>query len=64
MFKRSRLNSIFIFIISQDYHELLNCIIRADENIYHNFKQNNFRGVRNLNQDKASMDVSLKQFKI
>ena len=63
MFKRSRLNNLSIFIISQDYYELSKKTIRCNGNIYHIFKPNNFRDVINLYQDKASMDMTLNEFK-
>ena len=63
MFKRSRHNNLSIFIISQDYYELPNKSIRANDNIYHIFKPNNFLDVRNIYQDKASMDMTLDEFK-
>ena len=55
MFKLSRQNNLSIFIISQNYYELPIRTIRANGNIYHIFKPNNFRDVENLYQDKASM---------
>ena len=64
MFKRGRHNNLSIFIISQDYYELPKRTIRANGNIHHIFKPNNFRDIQNLYQDKASMDMSLKEFKI
>ena len=63
MFKRSRHNNLSIFIISQDYYELSKKTIRCNGNIYHIFKPNNFRDVQNLYQDKASMDMTLNEFK-
>ena len=48
MFKRSRHNNLSIFMISQDYYELPYQTIRANGNIYHIFKPNNFRDVQNL----------------
>ena len=63
IFKRSRHKNLSIFIISQDYYELPKKTIRADGNIYHIFKPNKFRDVQNLYQDKASMDMSLNEFK-
>ena len=63
MLKRSRHNILSIFIISQDYHELPKKTIRANENIYHIIKPNNFVDVRNIYQDKASMDMTLDEFK-
>ena len=64
MFKRGRHNNLSIFIISQDYYELPKRTIRANGNIYHIFKPNNFRDVQNLYQDKASMDMTLNEFKL
>ena len=63
MFERGRHNSLSIFIISQDYYELPKRTIRANGNIYHIFKPNIFRDVQNLYQDKASMDMTLDEFK-
>ena len=64
MFKRSRHNNLSIFIISQDYYELSKKTIRCNGNIFHIFKTNNFLDVRNLYQDKASMDMTLNEFKL
>ena len=63
MFKRNRHNNLSIFIISQDYYELPKRTIRANGNHYHIFKPNCFRDVQNLYQDKASMDMTLNEFK-
>ena len=63
MFKRSRHNNLSIFIISQDYYELPKRTIRANGKIYHIFKLNNFLDVRIIHQDKASMDMTLDEFK-
>ena len=62
MFKRSRHNNLSIFLMSQDYYELPKKMIRANGNIYYIFKTKNFRGVQNLHQDKASMDMTLDEF--
>ena len=62
IFKRSRLDNLSIFFISQDYYELPKRTIRANGNVYHMFKPNNFRDVQNLYQDKASMDMTLNEF--
>ena len=62
MFKRGRHNIIYFFIISQEYYELPKRTIRANGNIYHNFKPNSFRDVQNLYQDKASMDMNPNKF--
>ena len=63
MFKRSRHNNLSIFTISQDYYELPKPTIRANGNVYHIFKPNNFRDVQNRYQDKASMHMTLNEFK-
>ena len=63
IFKRSRSNNLSIFIISQDYYELSKKTIRCNGNIYHIFKPNSFRDVLNLYQDKASMHMTLTEFK-
>ena len=64
MFKRSTHNNLSIFIISQDYYELSKKTIRCNGNIYHIFKPNNFKDVLNFYQDKASMDITLNEFKL
>ena len=63
MFKRSRHNNLSIFIISQDYYELPKKTIRANGNIYHIVKPNIFLDVRNIYQDKASLDMTSDEFK-
>ena len=63
MFKRSRHNKLSFFNISQEYYELPNKTIRVNGNIYHIFEPNNFLDVRNIYQDKASMDMTLDEFK-
>ena len=63
MLKRFRQNKISIFIISQDYYELPKRTIRANGNVYHIFKPDNFREVQNLYQDKPSMDMTINEFK-
>ena len=62
-FQRGRPYNLSIFIISQDYYELSKKTIRCNANIYHIFKPNTFRDVTNLYQDKASMDMTLNEFK-
>ena len=64
MFKRSRHDNLSIFIISQDYYDLSKKTIRCNGNIYHIFKPNNFKDVQNLYQDKASIDMTLNDFKL
>ena len=56
--KLSRHNQLSIFIIIQDYYELPKKTNRANGNMYHNFKPNNFRDVQKLYQDKASIDMT------
>ena len=63
-FKRSTPNNLSIFITSQDYYELSKRTIRANGNIYHIFKPNNFRDVQNFYQDKSSMDMNLNEVKV
>ena len=63
MFKSSRHNNLSVFIISQDYYELSKKTIRCNGNVFHIFKPNNFLDVRNLYQDKASMDMTLNEYK-
>ena len=64
MFKRTRHTQLSIFIISQDYYDLPKETIRANGNIYHIFKPNNFRDVLNIYQDKSSMDMTLNEFRL
>ena len=64
MFKRSRLNNLSVFIIGQDYYELPKKTIRTAGSIYHIFKPNNFLDVRNIYQDKASMDMTFNEFNL
>ena len=63
MFKRGRHNSLSFFIISEEYYEPPKRTTRANGNISHLFKPNNFRDVQNLYQDKASLDMTLNEFK-
>ena len=63
MFKRSRHNNLSNFEIIEDYNELAIRTIRDNGNIYHIFEANNFRDVQNLCQDKASMNMTLSEFK-
>ena len=64
MFKRSRHINLSIFINSQDYYELPKRTIRANGNTYHIFKPNIFTDVKNLYQDKTSMDMTKDDFKL
>ena len=61
IFKRSRHNNLSFFISSQDYYELPERTIRDEGNIYHIFKPNSFRDMRNPFQDKAFMDMTLNE---
>ena len=63
MFKRGRHNNLSIFIISQDYYELPKRTIRCNGNVFHFFKPNNYLDVRNIYQDKTSMDMTFDEFK-
>ena len=58
MFKRSRHNNLSTFLISQEYNELPRKTIRANGNVCHIFKPNKFVDVRNIYQNKASMDLT------
>ena len=64
MFNRSRHNNLSSFIMSQDYYELSKKTIRCNGKIYHIFKPNKFLDVRNIYQDKTSMDMTLSEFKL
>ena len=63
MCKRGRHNNLSIFIISQDYYELPKRTIRCNGNIFHLFKPNNYLDDRNIYQHKASLDMTLDEFK-
>ena len=63
IFKRGRHSNISAFIISQDYYELPKQTIRTNCNIFHLFKPHNLGDVQNLYQNKASMDMTIKEFK-
>ena len=64
MFKRSKQNNLSLFIISQDYYGLSKKTTRLNGNIYHIFKPTIYRDVQNLYQDKASMVMTLNEFKL
>ena len=63
MFKRGRHNNLSTFIISQDFYELPKRTIRCNGKVFHLFKPNNYLDVRNIYQDKPSMDMTLDEFK-
>ena len=62
-FKRSRHKHLSTSVINQDYHELPKKSVRANGNIYHIVKPNNFRDVQNIYQVKSSMDMTLHKIK-
>ena len=64
MFKRSKHYKPSIIIISQEYYEPPKKTVRANRQNYHIFNPNNFRDVQNLYQDKASMDMTLNEFRL
>ena len=64
MFKRCRHSNLCIFILSQNYYELLKKTMRANGNIYHIFKRNNFLDICNIYQDKASKVMTFDEFKL
>ena len=64
MFKRSRHNNLSVFFISQHFYQLPKRTMRANGNIYHIFKPNNFREVQNLYQNKASMEMTLSEIRL
>ena len=63
MCKRSRQKTLSIFIFSREYYELPKQTIRAKGKIYHIFEPNIYRDVLIIYQDKASMDMTLDEFK-
>ena len=63
-FKQSRHNNVSIIIINQDNYDFPGRTVRANTNIYHILNSNNFRDVQNLYQDKASMDMTHKDFNL
>ena len=64
MFKRYEHSNILTILISQDNYWTPKKTVRANGNNYQIFKPKNFRDVRNLYQDKASMDMTIKEYKI
>ena len=64
MFKPGRHNNSSIFIISQDHYELPKRTIRCNGKIFHLFKPNNYLDVRNIYQNKASIDMTPNEFKL
>ena len=64
MFIGSRHSISSIFVISQDYYKHPETTIEPDENLHQIFGRNNFRDVQNLYQDKASMALTLNEYKL
>ena len=64
MFRRTRKSNIAVFKISQNFFELPKRTIRANGNIHETFKPNNFRDVQIRYQDKASIDITLIEFRV
>ena len=64
MFKISRHNNLSTFIFSQDNFELPKRTIRANGKFHHIFEPNNYGDLQNLYQDKASIDMTLNEFKL
>ena len=62
MFENSRHNIVSIFLISPDYYVLPERTVRAFGHISDILKPNKFIDVQNLYQDKASMDMTIKEF--
>ena len=62
--KKSTHNNISIILISQDYYELPKMAMIANCNMYHIFEPTKFKDFHFLNQVKASMDVTLKEFNL
>ena len=63
MCTRIRHKKLSLFIFSLDYCELPKRTIRANGNIYHIFKANNFRDLQKIYQEKASLDMTPNEFK-
>ena len=58
MFKRSKHNSLSIFIISQDHYQVPKRTIPDNSKIFHILKLNNYRDVQNLYQHKTFNDYN------
>ena len=63
MFKRSKHNKVIYFYNQPRLLWTTKTNYPHKWNIYHIFKPNKFKDVQNLYQDKASMDMSLNEFK-
>ena len=60
MFKRSKHNNLYIFIVSQDHYQLPKRAIPHNSTIFYNFKLHKYRDVQNLYQDKIFNDFITK----
>ena len=60
-FERCRDNNTPIFINSQEYYDSPKRTLRDNGKIYHILKANNLGSVQNIYQDKASMDMTMKE---
>ena len=63
MLKTSRHINLSLFIMGQDLYELPRRTFKTNGNINLIFKPNRFREFQNLYQEKASMDMTLDDFK-
>ena len=63
MFKRGRHNNSFFFHYQSRLLGITKKTIRGIGNIYHIFKPKIFFDVHNIYQDKASVDMTLEEFK-
>ena len=64
LYKRSRHINLSLYIINQDYYELSKKTICTNGKIYYIFIPNIYRAVLNIYQDKSSMDMNNKEFKL
>ena len=64
LFRRSRHINLSIFIISQDYYELPKRTIRANGNVYQYSNPTISEMYKFFFQEKASMDMTLNEFKL
>ena len=63
MFKRSRHDNSSFFKITHGYYKLRKRTIPAFGSIHHIFEPINCRDIQNIYQDKASIDMTLNEFK-
>ena len=64
MFKSSRHADSSFLTFSQDYYELPAKTIRPQYNFYRSSKRNNFTDVQSLYHDKASIYLTLNEYKL